>query len=163
MTTDVSLGTILHISDLHFGSPYRPELGNAVLRLEKKLTPDLTICSGDIVQWCESKTSWKDARAFFDQLIHPYLTIPGNHDLPRLKVWQRFRNLYTPYRQALGTPEDSTFQKEGLCVVGLATGAIWSADLGYLGASQLDWMSGVFDKCPEGSLRGLVQHQAAKP
>lgn len=156
------MGKILHISDLHFGSPYRPNVGEAVLRLEAALAPDVTICSGDIVQWGESKQSWNQAREFFDRLQHPYRTIPGNHDLPRIQFWRRLSDLFTNYRDALGTAENFEFEREGLCVVGLASGTFWSVDLGFLSLTQLKWMKSVFQKCPEGSLRVLVQHQAPK-
>jgi len=155
--------TLLHISDLHFGRPYRPDLGNAVLELEKSLSPQLTICSGDIVQWCESKTSWNQAEAFFSQFTAPYLAIPGNHDIPRAFFWKRFTRIYESFHQALGCKEDSVFTADGLCVVGLSSAAAWSADLGFINAKQLDWMASVFEQCPEGTLKVVVQHQAPKP
>jgi len=32
--------TLLHISDLHFGKPYSPQVGTAVLRSAAELAPD---------------------------------------------------------------------------------------------------------------------------
>ena len=41
---------LLHISDLHFGPPYLPHVGEAVQRFARQLSPDLVIASGDFTQ-----------------------------------------------------------------------------------------------------------------
>ena len=39
---------LLHISDLHFGPPYIPEVGEALLRTIKQRSPDIIVISGDL-------------------------------------------------------------------------------------------------------------------
>ncbi len=156
------MGTILHISDLHFGKPYQSEVGEAVLNLEQSLCPNLTVCSGDIVQWAESRPSWDAARDFFGRMTRPYLTIPGNHDLPRAFFWKRAANLFELYERGLGTTVDSCFYDSELIVAGVATGTPWSFDLGSISLKQLDWLDRLFEPFSNEFLKVVVQHQAPK-
>lgn len=156
------MGTILHISDLHFGRPFRAALGEAVLALEKEIVPQLTVCSGDIVQWAESDLSWTNARKFFDKMQQPTLVIPGNHDVPRAFFWQRFTDLYSRYTNALNRPPNPVFANDEMMVVGLASATPWNIDLGSLSQSQLDWMHDQFNNAPSSALKIVVQHQAPK-
>ena len=50
--------TLIHISDLHFGSPYQPEVGEAVLDLAHSLRPSAVACTGDLVQFAEQRGPW---------------------------------------------------------------------------------------------------------
>ena len=42
--------SILHISDLHFGPPYVPEIGEDLLRSVAELEIDAIVVSGDFTQ-----------------------------------------------------------------------------------------------------------------
>ena len=42
--------TLLHISDLHFGPPYLPRVGQALLRGAPQLNANVIVVSGDLTQ-----------------------------------------------------------------------------------------------------------------
>jgi 3',5'-cyclic AMP phosphodiesterase CpdA len=74
--------TILHISDLHFGPPYVPAVGAALLRAAPRMQADLIVASGDFTQRAKPE-QFAQARAFLDQLPKlPRVVVPGNHDVP---------------------------------------------------------------------------------
>ena len=41
---------ILHVSDLHFGPPWLPRVGQALLEIAPRLEPDVVVISGDLTQ-----------------------------------------------------------------------------------------------------------------
>ena len=45
-----SMLTLLHISDLHFGPPFVPRVGQALLEIAPQLEPDAIEVSGDLSQ-----------------------------------------------------------------------------------------------------------------
>ena len=91
--------TILHISDLHFGMPYLPEVGEAVLRAAPALKPDAVVVSGDLTQRARDE-EFAAARAFLDRLPDvPRVVVPGNHDVPLYNVFQRFGSPFGKYRR----------------------------------------------------------------
>ena len=57
----------MHISDLHFGPPYRPDIGAAVLRIAPQLRADALVVSGDLTQRAKHD-QFASAREFLDQL-----------------------------------------------------------------------------------------------
>lgn len=85
---------IVHVSDLHFGrQDKRP--GEALSRALGQIAPDLIIISGDLTQTA-SHEEFRLVRAFMDGLPCPYLTVPGNHDIPEFPLVERF---FAPYKR----------------------------------------------------------------
>ena len=59
--------TLLHISDLHFGPPYLPRVGDALLRIAPALGADAIVISGDLTQRARPE-QFQRAREFIDDL-----------------------------------------------------------------------------------------------
>jgi hypothetical protein len=59
--------TILHISDLHFGPPYFPRVGDALRTAARALGPDVIVASGDFTQRAKEE-QFMEARAYLDSL-----------------------------------------------------------------------------------------------
>ena len=129
--------SILHISDLHFGVPYLPLVGEALLELERQLEPSLTVCTGDIVQWAEKPSNWQDAVRFFAQLKGPYMTIPGNHDVIRLHPIERFTQPLKHYYRYIHPSRDSTYTADDLAIFGFGTPRGMTVELGFISNKQL--------------------------
>src|SRR5690606_2035475 len=90
---------ILHISDLHFGPPYVPRVGDALLRAADRLRPEIIVASGDFTQRAK-REQFEQAREFLAQLpAVPLVTVPGNHDVPLYRLLERMRSPHDLYRE----------------------------------------------------------------
>ncbi|MDO9236472.1 MAG: metallophosphoesterase [Aquabacterium sp.] len=76
-------GTIVHLSDLHFGADGQMAVWKSLKDYLSQDVPDLIVVTGDIVD-SPTKENFKLAREQFDQFQsrHPrkFLVCPGNHD-----------------------------------------------------------------------------------
>ncbi|MFM2095889.1 MAG: hypothetical protein RIS70_3013 [Planctomycetota bacterium] len=156
--------TILHISDLHFGPPYVPRVGEALLRMIPSLEPDAIVVSGDLTQRAK-RTQFEEARAFLDRLGPiPRLVIPGNHDVPLYRIAERLTNPLGLYREYIASETDQVLQMDGAVLVGLDSTAPWqSVTNGRLHSGQLDFCSRAFDDAPADSIRIVVAHHHFAP
>jgi 3',5'-cyclic AMP phosphodiesterase CpdA len=155
---------ILHLSDLHFGEPYLPRVGEAVLRAAHTMMPDLLIVSGDVTQRAK-RQEFAAARAYLDRLpALPRLVVPGNHDVPLYRIWER---LWCPYRlyQQYITPERNTVvRRDDAIVVGLDTSNPYGAITnGRIRTTQLDLCAEAFTHAPADAYRIVVFHHHLAP
>ncbi len=119
---------VAHISDLHFGA-HLPRVTEALLRDLRGGAPDLIVVSGDFTQRAR-RSQFAAARAFLAQLPAPFLTIPGNHDIPLYDVARRFLSPLGRYHRYISGDENPVYEDEELFVIGLNT------------ARSLTWKSG---------------------
>jgi len=155
--------SLIHISDLHFGSPYRQEVGRALIEQIRELAPDAVVCSGDIVQFAEQEHVWAEARAWLDQIEVPLVVIPGNHDAIRFHPIARWYKPLRHYFRYICPERDSSLHLEGLSIVGLGTIRAWTLELGYISQKQLDFLEAEMASAAPDTFRIAVQHQAAMP
>jgi 3',5'-cyclic AMP phosphodiesterase CpdA len=156
--------TLLHISDLHFGPVYLPEVGEALLRIAAELAPDIVVASGDFTQRAKVG-QFADARAFLDRLPPaPRVVVPGNHDVPLYRVFERMFAPYANYRQYISAELDSVMRRDDAVVVALNTTSPWSKIInGRVTRRQLDFCSAVFRDVPAGVPRIVVAHHHFAP
>jgi 3',5'-cyclic AMP phosphodiesterase CpdA len=88
---------IVHISDLHFGRDGENLLPPFMKAMEQ-IGPDLVIVSGDFTQHA-SRKEFARAGAFLKSLPCPFFSVPGNHDVAGLNVWERLLFPYRRYRR----------------------------------------------------------------
>jgi 3',5'-cyclic AMP phosphodiesterase CpdA len=99
---DIRETTILHASDLHFGPHFIPEVGQAFRLAIPEIAPDLMIISGDLTHRAKP-SQFRSARQFLDTLPDiPQVIIPGNHDVPLYRVWERILAPYQPFQNCFG-------------------------------------------------------------
>ena len=111
--------TLLHISDLHFGPPYLPAVGEAVLRVAPELAPDAIVVSGDLTQRAKSE-QFAEAAAFLERLPPvPRIVVPGNHDVPLYRAFERLKNPHRRYREYLGDSLNHVAELDGAVIVAL--------------------------------------------
>ncbi|MGF1543487.1 MAG: metallophosphoesterase family protein [Parvularculaceae bacterium] len=109
--------TVAHISDLHFGrvDPVALAALSAALR---RLTPDLTIVTGDLTQ-AGRRAEFLDASTFLKSVDGGVLAVPGNHDTPVFNVGARFLDPWGRFRRLIGRENMSVAELDGLTVIGL--------------------------------------------
>lgn len=150
---------LLHISDLHFGRPYVPEAGEALLEQARELEPDCIVVSGDLTQ--RAKVSqFRSARLFLDRLpLCPMMVVAGNHDIPLYRFWER---LFAPYRNYLAFLPgrlDTVLTLPWATIVGLnSTSPYGRIRGGRLSDAQLALCESRFRSAPPEHLRVVVHH-----
>lgn len=155
---------ILHISDLHFGPPFVPAVAEVLLETIQSLTPDAMVVSGDLTQRAKCH-QFKEARQFFDRMGDlPMLVIPGNHDVP---LWRIFERLFKPHALycEIITPDLNPVLRVGnVVLVGLDSSAPrHSISNGRIYPHQLRHCEETFAAVPEDMTRIVVAHHHFAP
>jgi 3',5'-cyclic AMP phosphodiesterase CpdA len=111
--------TIVHLSDLHFGSADR-QLVDAIVETVHGLAPDVVAVSGDMTQRARRR-QFLEARAFLDRLPQPQIVVPGNHDVPLYNVLARFASPLGAFRRYITRDLRPVHRDTDLLVVGANT------------------------------------------
>ena len=155
---------LLHISDLHFGPPYVPEAGGALLRQAAELQPDVIVASGDFTQRAKAEQFAK-ARGFLDRLPDvPKVLVPGNHDVA---LWRVLERLFRPrqlYKKYISEELDSVMRLPGVVIVSLdSTSPRRAISNGRIHLDQLDFCERAFRDAPDDAVKIVVAHHHFAP
>jgi 3',5'-cyclic AMP phosphodiesterase CpdA len=155
---------ILHISDVHFGPPYHPEVGEALLKFAHEAKIEVVVASGDFTQRAREE-QFRDARAFLDRLpAVPLIVTPGNHDVPLYRVGERLRDPYRYYRKYISEDLDTVTRIPGAVIVALnSTAPHMAVTNGRIHAWQLEFARKAFEGTPPETQRILVAHHHFAP
>lgn len=155
---------LLHLSDLHFGPTYRPAAGEAVLRLAAARPPDAILVSGDLTMRARAE-QFEQARAFLDRLPPvPRVVVPGNHDVPLYRVWERLTDPYREYGRHIDADREPLLDLPGARIVGLDTTApLRTIVNGRLRAAQLERCAQALAGAAPEQLRVVVMHHPLAP
>lgn len=170
MITGSSLSTkrtvlrILHLSDLHFGPPFSLEAAEAALRLSHDEDLDLIVISGDFTQRAK-RYQFEEARDFIRRLPPlPKIVVPGNHDVPLYRVFERLITPHKLYREYIGPELDTAHTIGEATIVALNSTAPRTAiSNGRITSSQLAWSEGIFSQAPPSSVKIIVAHHHFAP
>ncbi|MCP3961821.1 MAG: metallophosphoesterase [bacterium] len=153
---------ILHISDVHFGPPHRPEASDGVVTLVERRRPDLVVISGDLTQRARPE-QFREARAFVDRLAVPSLTVPGNHDVPMYRFWERLLTPFGAFRRHFATDLEPTYEDDEMLVVGVNTAFNWTIKDGRVTASGLRRLQRLLERGADSRARIVVAHHQLVP
>jgi 3',5'-cyclic AMP phosphodiesterase CpdA len=156
--------TLFHISDLHFGPMYHPEVGARALEFAHHLEPDVIVASGDFTQRARTE-QFRDARAYLDRLpAVPLIVTPGNHDVPLYRVHERIINPFARYREYISEELDSVTAVPGAVFVSLNSTSPHRAIVnGRIGRRQLEFARGAFQESDPEAIRVIVSHHHFAP
>lgn len=156
--------TLLQISDLHFGPPFVPEVGEAMLRAASELTPDIVVAGGDFTQRAKRK-QYAAARAFLDLLPRvPMVVVPGNHDIPLFRIFERLFRPYALYREYISAELESVLVRDDAVIVALnTTSPLRAITHGRINRRQLDYCAEAFGGAPAAAVRIVVAHHHFAP
>lgn len=156
--------TILHVSDLHFGPPYVPHVGESVIRAAHELTADVIVASGDFTQRAK-REQYAAAREFLDRLPDlPTVVVPGNHDVPLYRVFERVFAPYRLYHEYISEELDAVYRLDDAMIVALnSTSPLRAITNGRIDQSQLDFCAHAFASAPAGVARLVVTHHHFAP
>jgi 3',5'-cyclic AMP phosphodiesterase CpdA len=155
---------LLQISDVHFGPFYVPRVGEALLRAVRELESDVLIVSGDFTQRAK-REQFAAARAFLDQLPDcPTVVIPGNHDVPLYRVFERIFDPYALYKEYISKDLDMVLRSEEAVIVALnSTKPLRAIVNGRIARWQLEFCEAAFKDAPPEALRIVVAHHHFAP
>ncbi len=156
--------TILHGSDLHFGSAYDPPAGEAFRRAVAEVAPDLVVIAGDVTQRAKVR-EYRQARDYLCTLSDvPLVVTPGNHDVPLYRVLERLFMPFKNYREYISGDLDTVTRLPGAVVVALNTAAPRRAIVnGRLRFRQLEFAARIFQQSQEHEVRIVVAHHPLAP
>jgi len=155
---------LLHISDIHFGPPYVPRVGKALLDIARRLELDLVVASGDFTQRAKAH-QFAEAREFLDALPSvPQIVVPGNHDVPLYRVYERVFDPYRYYYQYMSDKLDDVLRFDVAHFVSLnSTAPLQAITNGRISTEQLDFCEAAFTETPETAARIVVAHHPLAP
>ena len=155
---------ILHLSDLHFGPPYIPEVGEALVQIAPKINADAIVVSGDFTQRAK-RDQFEQAREFLRKLPNvPRLYVPGNHDVPLYRLKERFFDPHGLYKEFIAAELNPVLVLDHAVIVGLDSTAPRSAiSNGQIFSWQLEATERIFADAPVGAARIVVSHHHFAP
>ncbi|QYM78105.1 metallophosphoesterase [Horticoccus luteus] len=152
--------TIVHLSDLHFGTE-DPVLAAAVARDLQASPPSLLVVSGDFTQRARRR-QFAAARAYLTQLPSPQLVIPGNHDVPLYDVIRRFAAPLNRFRRYISRDLDPVYRDTEIIVAGLNTARSRTWKSGRISPAQLARLRATFGPADE-RFKVVVTHHPFIP
>lgn len=153
---------ILHISDVHFGPPHLPELAEGVLRFAAQRQPDLVVVSGDLTQRAKPE-QFRQANRFISRFQAPTLVVPGNHDVPLYRVWERFGSPFGAYRRHFADDLEPVYRDEELFVIGVNTAHGWTFKDGRISRRRLQEVGARLAAVPSNLFKVVVAHHHLIP
>ena len=169
----MTITTLFHCSDLHFGHPAVPEQYEAIEALIQARKYDVVAISGDVSQRARAG-EFQRAREFIRQAerASQVICVPGNHDVAWWKAPLGFGNeasMYAKYRAYISNDLEPVLRIAGATLVGLNTshGVIretltWNVRdisiIGHLTRGQIERARAEFESSRTGDARVIVMH-----
>jgi 3',5'-cyclic AMP phosphodiesterase CpdA len=148
--------TLVHLSDLHFG-----RVDAATLEPLKSavwsLAPHVVVISGDLTQRAKS-SEFRDAQRFLEQLPLPRIVVPGNHDVPLYRIWERFLDPLGKYRRYIGRDLEPSFVDDEIAVLGVNTARSLTFKNGRINREQIESIRRRLDPLPASLTKVVVTH-----
>lgn len=154
--------SLLHISDVHFGPKHLPRVAEGVLALVEARRPDLVVISGDLTQRARPE-QFRAAREFADRLPVPSIAVPGNHDVPLWRVWERAFDPFGAYAKHFSPDLEPVYRDEELLVVGINSAFNWTRKDGRIRLKRLIEVRDLFAATPESTFKVVVVHHHLIP
>jgi 3',5'-cyclic AMP phosphodiesterase CpdA len=150
------LRTIAHLSDLHFGRLDERLLAPLAARMGQ-LEPDLIAISGDLTQRAKP-SQFAAARAWLDTLPAPRVVVPGNHDVPLYRVWERLASPLGNYRKYIDDNVEPEFVDGQIAVIGINSARSLTFKGGRVNVAQLDRLRARLEPLPAALTKIVVTH-----
>jgi 3',5'-cyclic AMP phosphodiesterase CpdA len=148
--------TLVHLSDLHFGR-VDPRLLQPLSALVNKLQPQLVAVSGDLTQRAKPE-QFAQARQWLDTLHAPKLVVPGNHDIPLYRAWERFLSPLRNFRKYIDGNVEPDYVDSEIAVIGINTARSLTFKGGRINERQLERLRAQLAPLPPELLKVVVTH-----
>ena len=169
----MTVTTVFHCSDLHFGHPAVPEQFEAIEALTQERKFDVVAISGDVSQRARAG-EFQRARAFIQQAerVSHTIVVPGNHDVAWWYAPLGFGDadkMLAKYRAYISQDVEPVLRVAGATFVGLNTAQgvtrhtlTWNlrdiSIIGHLRRAQIERAREEFERSRAGDARVIVMH-----
>jgi len=169
----VSVTTLFHCSDLHFGHPAVPEQYEAIEAIIQERKYDVVAISGDVSQRARAG-EFQRAREFIRKAerVSRTIVVPGNHDVAWWRAPLGLGNpakMFAKYRAYIDANLEPVLRIAGATFVGLNTSQgvtrhtlTWNmrdlSIIGHLSRVQIDHAAAEFTQSRAGDARVIVMH-----
>jgi len=153
---------LLHISDVHFGPPHRPDLAEKVLEFAERHKPDVVVLSGDLTQRAKPR-QFQEARKFVDRFAVPVVVVPGNHDVPLYRLLERSMRPFHAYQKHFARELEPTWRDDELLIVGINTAHGWTLKEGRVVLKRLREVVEIIGSAPAELFKVIVAHHHLTP
>ncbi len=133
-----------------------------MLELIARQPPDLVVVSGDLTQRAKPE-QFRAARRFVDRIPVPVLVVPGNHDVPLYRFWERFWSPFGAYRKHFARDLEPVYRDDALLVVGINTAHGWTFTGGRFRGHRLREVGELLAAAPESACKIVVAHHHLVP
>ena len=153
---------LLHASDLHFGPKHLAAPAAALAALALRARPDAIVLSGDFTQRAKP-AQFRAAREYVDALAAPVVWVPGNHDVPLWRFWERLFSPFGAWRRHFSPELVRDLVAERLAIFGVNTAHAWTTKHGRLRTGDLDDLAARLSAAPAGAAKVVVAHHPVAP
>lgn len=154
--------TILHTSDLHFGPKFLPPVAEGLERLIDGRRPDLLVVAGDLTQRAKPR-QFREAREWLQRQPVPVLAVPGNHDVPMYRFWERIFAPFGAWQRHLWPEREPVYEDDELLVVSINTAFNWTIKNGRVTEHSLQRVVRRLRRAPDERYRVVVAHHPLAP
>jgi 3',5'-cyclic AMP phosphodiesterase CpdA len=147
---------LVHLTDLHFGL-HRETLVEPLRAAVLANDPDLVVVSGDLTQRARA-SQFTAAMSFLARLGRPFLSVPGNHDIPLFNPVTRLFSPFGPFRRHVGEDLAPVLQIGDLRLFGANTADPWRWRRGVARHAEIDRVCNLLREGERGGLNILVAH-----
>jgi 3',5'-cyclic AMP phosphodiesterase CpdA len=148
--------TLVHLSDLHFGRIDAAILDPLVASVQA-IAPHAVVVSGDLTQRAKAR-QFRAARAFLERLPEPQIVVPGNHDVPLYRVWERLLWPLGKYRRWICADLEPSWRDGELAIIGVNTARALTFKGGRVNRAQLEALGRRLAPLPPGVTKVVVTH-----
>lgn len=113
--------------------------------------------SGDLTQRARPE-QFRAARRFVESIPCPTVAVPGNHDVPLYRFWERALYPFGAWRRHFGRELEPVVRDEEVLLLGLNTAFSWTFTGGRLTRRQLRRMRREFSQAPDDCYKIAVLH-----
>ena len=124
--------------------------------------PDVVVVSGDLTLRAKPE-QFLQARAFVDRIPVPVVVVPGNHDVPLFRVWERAFAPFGAYRRHFAPDLEPVYRDDSLCIVGINTAYNWTHKSGRISPRRLREVGELLAAVPDGVFKVVVAHHHLIP
>ena len=151
------LRALLHISDVHFGPKHLDDRAAAVQALVRDRRPDYVVISGDLTQRAKPH-QFAAAKRFVETIPCPTIAVPGNHDVPLYRFWERAFSPFGAWRRHFSPELEPHVVDDEVCIVGLNTAFNRTLIGGRITSAQRRRVRALFEAAPRSAYRIVVAH-----